>query len=485
MLSSKLKEESIKEMDIKEIVDKLRKLGEESLNKHLLGETLNVAENISPAENKSRVLGEIASNLYQSHLDELGKEVYKKIMNSVNDIEKKSDKAKTLADIGMTFFDFDKGLSENLFTRSLEIAEKIKDREERVESKIHIAKNYSDISFEDEAEMICQDIYQDAYDLAEENNVIPLTSIAEILAETGSVQKSIRISEKVKKFIDNISNENERCWSLGKIAIVYINLKEIENAIEIAESICSEFEGNLPLGEIMISLSKEDEIGKALDLRSCISNNELLDSILSDIGSRLAKRGRIEEAEYVKGLIENIEEKEWVMKDIAIFKSSEGEIIKSIDIAEGLIDTDIKILTMTEIAKSLIDMGKENKLRGLVEFILELSEESISCSVEVNVIEVLADMGFLDLAIDRARKIEMLEEKAIALSYISAKSTGIPVLSQDFLSTLESIKEKEIIDDKIKNDIKNIAIKLSENKNRNEIVNSIDALHDRVDRKDR
>ena len=485
MLSQKFDEGSIYDMDIEELIESLREFGEKSLHKPLLDEALRTAEKISIAENRTRILAEVTSNLYLSNLEDLGKYVYKNMINSADEIEKYSDKAKTFADVGKIFFDFNTVLSKELFDRSLKTADKIKDKEERVESKIHIAKNYSDISFEDEAEMICQEIYQDAYDLAEENNVIPLTSIAEILAETGSVQKSIRISEKVKKFIDNISNENERCWALGKIAIVYINLKEIENAIEIAESICSEFEGNLPLGEIMISLSKEDEIGKALDLRSCISNNELLDSILSDIGSRLAKRGRIEEAEYVKGLIENIEEKEWVMKDIAIIKSSEGEIIKSIDIAEGLIDTDIKILTMTEIAKSLINMGKENKLRGLVELILELSEDNISCSVEVNVIEVLADMGFLDLAIDRARKIEMLEEKAIALSYISAKSTGIPVLSQDFLSTLESIKEKEIIDDKIKNDIKNIAIKLSENKNRNEIVNSIDALHDSVDRKDR
>ena len=439
-------------MDIEELIESLREFGEKSLHKPLLDEALRTAEKISIAENRTRILAEVTSNLYSSNLEDLGKYVYKNMINSADEIEKYSDKAKTFADVGKIFFDFNTVLSKELFDRSLKTADKIKDKEERVESKIHIAKNYSDISFEDEAEMICQDIYQDAYDLAEENNVIPLTSIAEILAETGSVQKSIRISERVKKFIDNISNENERCWALGKIAIVYINLKEIENAIVIAESICSEFEGNLPLGEIMISLSKEDEIGKALDLRSCISNNELLDSILSDIGSRLAKQGRIEEAEYVKVLIGNIEEKEWVM---------------------------------TEIAKSLINMGKENKLRGLVELILELSEDNISCSVEVNVIEVLADMGFLDLAIDRARKIEMLEEKAIALSYISAKSTGIPVLSQDFLSTLESIKEKEIIDDKIKNDIKNIAIKLSENKNRNEIVNSIDALHDRVDRKDR
>lgn len=487
MVSYRLDKVSIKEMNTEDLVDRLRELGERSLHKSILDEALKTVDEISPAENRTRVLAEIAENLFKSSLEKLGTEVYNRLLDSSSSIDKYSDRAKTLADIGKSFFEIDKEMSKELFDKSLETARNISDDSERIKSMIHIAENQIDIGSTERGSLICDEIFEDALKLAEDNQkILPLVNIAGVLAKSGNVQKSIEICEKAKLLADELSDSNERCWVLGRIGVVYTEANKIESTIKIAEKICSEDEGNLSLGEIMISLSEKGEVKAALDLRRCIPNNDLCDSILSDLAGRLANKGRADEAEYITGLIENPEEKEWVQKEIAIVKASEGEIIKAIDITQTLVDNDIKILALTEIAKILIKKGEENKLKRLIELILELSENGTSDSVEVDIVEVLADTGFLDLAIDRARDIETSEEKAIALSYVSAKSGGITSLSQDFLNTLESIRnEKGEIDGKIKDELKNIALKLSENISRKDIYESIDSIHDVIDSEDR
>lgn len=483
MISNKLDKESLEDINVDELAVKLKKLGEKPLPQYLLDEALKSAEDISLAENKTRVLSEMAVNLFSSEFNGLGKEIYNKILKTSKDIKEKSDRAKTLADIGKTFFDIDIELSEELFDRLLETSRMITDDVERVNSMTHIAENKVKIGLKEEGESICEEIYETALNLAEKKHeILPLVNVAKILAESGSVQRSIDICEKCKELSEKLSNNNERCWDLGNIAIVYTKAEKIEKALTIAESICSEDEGDIAIGEMMISLTEVGETERALDLHRCITNKGLTYSILADIGSRLATGYRIDEAEYVKGLIEDPEEQEWVTKEIAVCKASEGEIKEAINMAETLFDIDVKILTLTMIAKSLIRSGEENKLGGMIKFILKLSEDSISDSVEVNIVEILADTGFIDLAIDRARNIETSEEKAIALSYISAESEGITVLSQDFLNTLESIQNPPSF--KSDNRIKDIALKLTENKSRKEIAESIDSLHDEIDKRD-
>ncbi|MFW6072076.1 MAG: hypothetical protein ACOC6U_01095 [Thermoplasmatota archaeon] len=486
MLSNKLKKQSIEDMNTKKLAERLKDLGEKSLHKVLLNEALNTAEQISSPENKTRVLAEMAVNLFNSGLEDLGKDIYHRILNSSEDIEKDSDRAKTLADLGRTFFDIDKKISEEFFERATGTAGEISDVEERIKSITHIAENKVKIDLIEEGVQLCEDVYEDALNLAEkEQNVLPLINIAEILAEAGHFNQSIDICKKARVLSKDISNENERCWALGSIGVVYAKSDKIENAVDTAKVICSEEEGNLPLGEIMISLAEADETEKALEFIDCVTNKELADSILSDIGCKLAKRGRIDEAEYVKELIDDHEEKEWINKEIAVFKASTGQFFEAIRIAETFIDIDLKILALTEIAKSLIIKGEESKLRETIEAIIELSEDSISDSVKVNTGEILADTGFLDLAVDKAREIKTSEEKAIALSYISSKSVGITVLSQDFLNTLDSIKDQDIeMNNGVKDDLKDIALNLTENKSRKKLVESIDSLHDSIDRMD-
>ncbi|MFW5927940.1 MAG: tetratricopeptide repeat protein, partial [Thermoplasmatota archaeon] len=294
MLSNKLKKQSIEDMNTKKLAERLKDLGEKSLHKPLLNEALNTEEQISSPENKTRVLAEMAVNLFNSGLEDLGKDIYEKILTSSECIEKDSDRAKTLADLGRTFFDIDKKISEEFFERATGTAGEISDVEERIKSITHIAENKVKIDLIEEGVQLCEDVYEDALNLAEkEQNVLPLINIAEILAEGGHFQQSIDICKKARLLSKDISNENERCWVLGSIGVVYAKSDEIENAVDIAEMICSEEEGNLPVGEIMISLAEADETEKALEFIDCVTNKELVDSILSDIGCKLAKRGRI------------------------------------------------------------------------------------------------------------------------------------------------------------------------------------------------
>lgn len=486
MESNYFEQESIINMDINEIIDQLKNIGERPLHKLLVDEAIKETDKISPAENKTRVLTEISINLFNYGLEKLGMDVYKKSVKESEIIIKKSDRSKTLSDMAGYFFDIDKKLSEELFYKSLDVAGEISDKIEKVNTFAFIAENKVRVGLTEGARRDCEKVYETSLNLAEKKHkVLPLLNIAQVFAESNSIQKSTNICEYVSRILDDISDENERCWAMGKMAIIYTYSQKIEKAVEISYKLCSQ-EENLPVGNVMISFTEANKMDKAIDLSKCISNSKLTDSILGEMVSTLSDRNQIQEAKYVNDLIEDRNEKDWSEKDIASALAHIGEHERAIDIAENIIDIDAKILAFTDIIKHLLESKHDMVITELLEEVLKLSENSESDSVEVNIVEVLADTGSLDLAIDRSRNIETSEEKAIALSYVSARSGGITSLSQDFLNTLESITdEKGEIDGKIKDELKSIALKLSENVSRKDIYESIDSIHDMIDGEDR
>ncbi len=286
----------MEEMPVQELIQRLRALGEKPLYIFMLDESLQEVSNISSAENRSRVLAQMSEQFFDSGLEELGGYICRKSLGSSEEIKKKLDRVKTLGDTALYVYEYERELAEDILGKALNTAREISDCSEKIRAFAFVAEVRTTCGLEEEAKRDCEEVLQEALDLAErEDDVLPLTRLLEVLADVSSDREIQDLCERASEFADELSNENDKNWMLARISIALVKAGLLKKADQIAERLCSEGEG-LPIGEVMIALTEADEVEKALSFQRCISSQLLKDSILSEMVSVLAEKGDVSKA---------------------------------------------------------------------------------------------------------------------------------------------------------------------------------------------
>ena len=314
-----------------------------------------------------------------------------------------------------------------------DIAERIEDPRERVETFMNVVAVLARAAQTDRARRVAENAVNVAERIEEPwERAKALAEVACTVVEVGQTDIVINVIEKIDdlRMGAGLIVDSECVEALVKVAGALANVGQADMAIRISDRIDSPEEHAEIMAEVAGALGCAGQIDRAIDIAERIKYPRFRAKALVGVAGALAQSGQIdmaqrvaENAVNVAERIEILDEHATALGEVAGALAQSGQIDMALDVAGRIAYSRMRADVLTVVVGALVRAGQIDRAIDIAE---RIKYPRFRAKALVGVAGALAQSGQIDMAqrvaenaVNVAERIEILDEHATALGEVA------------------------------------------------------------------
>jgi len=309
-----------------------------------------------------------------------------------------------------------------------DIAERIEDPRERVETFMNVVAVLARAAQTDRARRVAENAVNVAERIEEPwERAKALAEVACTVVEVGQTDIVINVIEKIDdlRMGAGLIVDSECVEALVKVAGALANVGQADMAIRISDRIDSPEEHAEIMAEVAGALGCAGQIDRAIDIAERIKYPRFRAKALVGVAGALAQSGQIDMAQRVAENAVNVAERIEILDEhatalgkVAGALAQSGQIDMALDVAGRIAYSRMRADVLTVVVGALVRAGQTDRAIDIAEQI-EDPEERVWALIEMKVADMSTGADRTDRVLDIARQIKDPEEHASALVKIA------------------------------------------------------------------